>query len=104
MKRSLMRIANRSAIVLAVALTVFAGPAGLADQGKSAVPAKADDRTIVHVLNRLGFGAAPGDVERVHALGLQAYIDQQLHPERIENTQMSTRLAAFSTLNKSTRE
>ena len=36
-----------------------------------------------HVLSRTGFGPRPGDVERVRALGLQRYIDEQLHPERI---------------------
>ena len=40
-------------------------------------------QTIVHVLNRIAFGPRPGDVERVQALGLQRYIDEQLHPERI---------------------
>ena len=52
------------------------GPAGLAEQVKSAVPPKPDDRTIVHVLNRIGFGAAPGDIERVRSMGLAVYIDR----------------------------
>ena len=56
-----------------------------------------DDRAIVHVLNRIGFGPRPGDVEQVHALGLQRYIDQQLHPERIADAGMSARLAGLST-------
>jgi uncharacterized protein (DUF1800 family) len=71
---------------------------------RSAVPSKPDDRTIVHVLNRLGFGPAPGDIERVRSLGLQTYIEQQLHPERLEDTGMSARLSALDTLGKSTRE
>src|SRR5688572_31722907 len=33
-----------------------------------------DDQRILHVLNRLGFGARPGDVERVKAVGLDNYI------------------------------
>ena len=90
------------AAVVVVATT--AGGAGLVGQVKSAVPQKPDDRTIVHVLNRIGFGAAPGDIERVRALGLSAYIDQQLHPERIDDSDLATRLAAFDTLSKSTEE
>jgi uncharacterized protein (DUF1800 family) len=43
------------------------------------------DATIPHVLNRLTFGARPGDVERVGAIGLAAWIDQQLHPARIDD-------------------
>ncbi len=85
-------------------MATTAGAAGQAGQVKSAVPQKPDDRTIVHVLNRIGFGAAPGDIERVRALGLSAYIDQQLHPERIDDSELATRLAAFDTLSKSTEE
>ena len=33
---------------------------------------KAGDKAIVHVLNRIGFGPRPGDVERVRAIGLAA--------------------------------
>ena len=81
-----------------------AGSSAPASQNRSAVPQKPDERTIVHVLNRLGFGAAPGDVERVRALGLAQYIDQQLQPTRIEDAATVARLAAFETLSKSTAE
>lgn len=37
----------------------------------------------IHVLNRLGFGARPGDVEKVKAIGLQKYIDLQLNASAI---------------------
>jgi uncharacterized protein (DUF1800 family) len=68
------------------------------------IPKNPDDRTIIHVLNRLGFGPAPGDVERVRRLGLDAYIDQQLHPERIADASMTARLERFGTLAMSTRQ
>src|SRR5437899_8284805 len=42
-----------------------------------------DDRAVSHVLNRIAFGARPGDVERVRTMGIDRYIDLQLHPERI---------------------
>ena len=41
-----------------------------------------DDQRIVHVLNRLGYGPRPGDVERVRETGLAAYLDRQLDPAR----------------------
>jgi uncharacterized protein (DUF1800 family) len=41
------------------------------------------DRSIVHALNRLAFGPRPGDVEAVKRMGLEKWIDLQLHPERI---------------------
>jgi uncharacterized protein (DUF1800 family) len=45
-----------------------------------------DEQRILHVLNRLGYGARPGDVDRVKAMGLDNYIKQQLHPESISDT------------------
>ena len=89
-------------IITLVGVATTAG--GQAAQVKSAIPHKPDDRAVVHVLNRLGFGAAPGDVDRVRASGLAAYIDQQLQPERIDDAGMAARLAAFDTLSKSTEE
>jgi uncharacterized protein (DUF1800 family) len=70
----------------------------------SAVPSSPDDKTIVHVLNRLGFGAMPGDVERVRRVGLEKYIDQQLRPETIADQSMSARLAGLDTLSLSSRQ
>src|SRR6185503_10128995 len=93
-----MKSLSRTAIALLAAATLTAGSPG------SAVPSKPDDKTILHVLNRIGFGARPGDVERVRKMGLAAYIDQQLHPERIADPGMTARLAGLPTLKLSTRQ
>jgi hypothetical protein len=53
--------------------------------GKPVIKSLSDDQKIIHVLNRLGFGARPGDVEKVRAIGLQKYIDLQLNPSSIED-------------------
>jgi len=63
-----------------------------------------DTQTIAHVLDRTSFGARPGDVDRVRTLGVERYLDQQLHPERIADTALDTRLAGMSTLRMSSRE
>ncbi len=62
------------------------------------------DPAVVHVLNRIAFGARPGDVERVERLGLKRYIDEQLHPERINDSAMSARLKDLTTLELSSRD
>jgi len=47
----------------------------------------------LHVLNRLGFGPRPGDIERVNAMGIENYIHQQLFPETIaEPSQLTEKL------------
>ena len=71
-----------------------AGAAGPADE----------DRAIVHVLNRVAFGARPGDVERIRQLGIRQYIDAQLHPDRIPDSQLNPRLAHLQTVGLSSRE
>jgi uncharacterized protein (DUF1800 family) len=69
-----------------------------------AAPGKAEPRTVLHVLNRLGFGPRPGDVERVQQLGIDVYIEQQLHPERVPDEALNTRLASFETVSLSSRD
>jgi len=83
---------------------VSSGRITVAARSSSAVPANADDKTIVHVLNRLGFGAVPGDVDRVRRIGLEKYIDQQLRPETIPDQGMTARLASLDTLTLNSRE
>ena len=63
-----------------------------------------EEQRIVHVLNRLGFGARPGDVERVKALGLENYINQQLNPEKISDTVAENKIRDLSVLNMTTAE
>ena len=48
-----------------------------------------------HALNRLAFGARPGDVERVLRVGVDRWIEQQLHPERIADRAVETRVAKY---------
>jgi uncharacterized protein (DUF1800 family) len=57
-----------------------------------------DRQRALHALNRLGFGQRPGDVDRVLQIGVDAWIDNQLHPERIPDRALDTRLAGMTTL------
>lgn len=41
------------------------------------------DEQARHVLDRLAFGPRPGDIDQVKSIGVDAWIAQQLHPERI---------------------
>ena len=40
---------------------------------------------VSHVINRLTFGARPGDYRRVATMGVAAFIEEQLAPEKIED-------------------
>ncbi len=57
-----------------------------------------EGEVVVHVLNRVAFGPAPHDIERVTQMGVERYIDQQLHPEGIAlPADLTARLAALDT-------
>jgi hypothetical protein len=63
-----------------------------------------EDQRILHVLNRLGFGARPGDLARVKQIGVDRYIEQQLHPEKIADGAMEAKLRDLPTLSMTTAE
>ena len=54
-----------------------------------------ETQQIVHVLNRLAYGPRPGDVERVRAMGIGTYIENQLDPAQIADPAAEARLAAY---------
>jgi uncharacterized protein (DUF1800 family) len=53
-----------------------------------------DRAAVEHALNRLTFGARPGDVERVQKIGLGTWIDRQLVPASIDDAALLSRLPA----------
>jgi uncharacterized protein (DUF1800 family) len=62
------------------------------------------DKQIIHALNRFTFGARPGDVDRVRAMGLDNWFEQQLHPERINDDAIEARLAPLRTIKMSPKQ
>jgi len=68
---------------------------GLPNEGLTEV------ESILQALNRLGFGPRPGDLERVKEMGLQKWIDRQLHPDSIDDSALDARLERFPTLKMS---
>ena len=78
-----------------------ASPAVGASSSPSTSGTLTEEQKIVHVLNRLGYGASPGDVARVRTMGLDRYIDAQLHPEGIDDGAVDGKLAGFASLSLS---
>jgi uncharacterized protein (DUF1800 family) len=76
-------------------LAMVQNPAGLLAKRKPTVPSLNEDEAAAHVLNRLTFGPRPGDLERVKAIGVKKWIDQQLNPEQIDDSLLEARLQAF---------
>jgi uncharacterized protein (DUF1800 family) len=59
------------------------------------------DEAITHALNRLAYGARPGDIDRIKKMGLAKWIDQQLNPGSIEDHAVEARLDRYPTLRMS---
>jgi len=61
-----------------------------------------DRAAALHVLNRITFGPRPGDVEAVEKMGIQNFIEQQLHPENIDDSKCDAEVAQYELLQMST--
>jgi len=90
--------------VMATSLATFA-----TGQSLRTVPGKpgsklSEDQRILHVLNRLGFGARPGDAQRVKAMGVDRYIELQLNPDKIDDAASEARLQNLESLRMTTAE
>jgi len=100
-QNSALRKITAVCTIVAVAATTFAAVISAQSMktaaGKSTARLTQDQR-ILHVLNRLGFGARPGDVERVKAMGVDKYIEQQLSPDKIDDAVSEAKLQNLETL------
>src|SRR5579859_6854935 len=61
-------------------------------------PAATGDALLAHVLRRLTFGAPPDMAAHARAIGVDAFIDEQLHPERLDDSQVDPLLSSLTTL------
>jgi uncharacterized protein (DUF1800 family) len=86
--------------VLALLPLALLGCAG-AREPLAVTPAPAtgtDDAAVLHLLQRTTYGLRPGDVARVKALGLDAWLERQLDPASLDDTAVEQALAALPTL------
>ena len=92
---------NATALLSLVIISVVVLTAVLPVAADSKVKSRArltEEQRIIHLLNRIGFGPRPGDVERVKKLGLNKYIELQLHPDRIDESGLQSRLEGLESL------
>jgi uncharacterized protein (DUF1800 family) len=91
-------------MTLAMFSPLFAVSANAQMMGKTKAKALTEDQKIIHVLNRLGFGARPGDVEKVKALGINKYIEQQLNPSSVSDAVAEAKVKNLNVLQMSNEE
>ena len=96
-----MRVAIAAPLTLMLGLHAAAAAGIDGGRGGPSSASLTAEQQVVHVLNRLAYGPAPGDVERVMQMGVQRYIDSQLEPDTIAlPAALSGQLAALDTVNQ----
>ena len=95
-------------IAVTATVTVWAGDKKRDKKHKkTALPAAQqmdEHQRALHVLNRFTFGPRPGEVDQVAAMGVDKWFEQQLHPEKIDDSQLEARLSPLRTLRMSAQE
>src|SRR5687767_10932925 len=102
---SLLRRGAAFLSILALLSGTFAlNSAAAQTKSQSSAAKLSEDQRILHVLNRLGYGARPGDVERVKAMGIEKYIAQQLEPGNIDDRVAIAKVQNLESLQMTTAE
>ena len=86
--------------------TILLLSAALGGMAHAGTPAVADTpQNALHALDRLGYGPRPGELAQVQSQGVDAWIEQQLHPESIAMpVELQQRLAQLPSLRLSAAE
>lgn len=106
---------TRFSIMALVGLLAFSTPLSLAqdtrkkDKAKSSQSAQqtkrlSEEQKAIHLLDRISFGARPGDIEQLLKLGWGKYLDAQLHPERIPDQAVDEKLKNIESIHLSNAE
>ena len=90
--------------VVALTLLLFVRAGVYAAKKNKTTGAVDEQKRALHALDRLTFGPRPGDVQAVAAMGVDKWIELELHPEKIDNAAMQARLVGYRTLEMSSRE
>jgi uncharacterized protein (DUF1800 family) len=93
-----------AALLLAAGLTTQFALARKKDKPSDSSQQMDPQKRAVHALNRLTFGPRPGDVDRVTQIGIDHWIELQLHPDKIDDSALDAKLAPFRTLRMGTKE
>ena len=91
-------ITTRALLLLSCLILAGVVPQLLAKKKVRPPDTPIEQKRAAHALNRLTFGPRPGDVEQVMAVGVDRWIDLELHPEKIADNNLESRLTPLRTL------
>ena len=88
-------------IVLILTLFVTTPLSVLAQKSKKSAPVVSkltEQQKVLHLLDRITFGARPGEVERINQIGWEKYLEEQMQPEKIGDELVAQKLQSLATL------
>ena len=62
------------------------------------------EQTVLHFLNRTSFGPTPAEIREVNRIGITAHLEQQLHPDTIDDALIADKLAGLKTIRLTSRD
>jgi uncharacterized protein (DUF1800 family) len=72
---------------------------GWAESAGDGSTGASSDAVLLRIVNRTSFGPRPGELKRIREIGVDAYLEEQLHPERLdESPAVAWRLWPLDTL------
>ncbi|MBT3314873.1 MAG: DUF1800 domain-containing protein [Anaerolineae bacterium] len=76
------------------------------DSSPAPLPAETldDEALLRHTLKRISFGVTPAMLAHARSIGLDAYIEEQLSPEKHDNTALEKDVSNFATLSMTPKE
>jgi uncharacterized protein (DUF1800 family) len=101
---SLIRKITAAFMLAAMFSPIFTVGASGQKMSKTSAKSLTENQKILHVLNRLGYGAREGDVERVKRIGIDKYIEQQLNPTSITDAVADAKVKNIDVLKLSNQE
>lgn len=101
---SLIHKVTALSMLAAIFSPIFAIGAAAQTRAKTSAKPLTENQKILHVLNRLGFGARAGDVERVKRIGINKYVEQQLNPASLDDAVADAKVKNLDVLKMSSAE
>jgi uncharacterized protein (DUF1800 family) len=96
-RRDFLKIAGGLAAIAAAGAGVTLSGQRLSQAADGTHPLTSSDPTL-HFLNRITYGPRPAEVERARQIGAEAFLEEQLNPESIDDSDMDAILATMPIL------
>ena len=104
MQNNIRQFNQFCSVVLILTLSVATPLSVSAQKSKVSAPAVSrltEQQKVLHLLDRITFGARPGEVERVNKIGWEKYLEEQMQPEKISDEAVAQKLQSLATLKMS---